>query len=1366
MTVFRALRRSLLGALFMGVLCVITLQISNPVRATTGTNKQMNFQGRLLTSQGAVVPDGYYNIEFKIYQDGAGTSVGNPGGTLKWTEDWLNQQGHGVQIKNGYLSVQLGTVNPFNNQVDWNQDTLWLSLNIAGTNTTCTPFTNCSPDGEMVPMKRLSSVAYAMNAVMLGGKTAENFLQIAQGLQTDAVPNTPSIYINKTTTGNFLDYQQNGVGAYSVTNSGDILFGANANHTMSVATSPAGVTGKNLTISAGSASAAGAASAGGQLILQGGSAAGSGNNNGGDVTIQGGSAVGTGYNGIVNIGASSYIAGTMTACSSNCTITQGLVDNNGTVVVSATDPTVTITLPAPRNQSAGRILYVTTASTSTDFTLSANGGANALNVTMKANTTATMIWNGTAWTPGGASNAITLQATYNNGTNPSTTPEIKLDTIRGTIDIQDADVSIGQDILDVRASQPGGLGTKLFGVGYDGQVTIQGTTNNSSAFRVLDQYGNYTFNINNSNGYVISNSTTSSANEITNPGFEAGGSLGSGEEGWFGPSAGTIISSNANTGNYALSATALGANQDYYAGSYREVTAGKTYYLTGYIKQNGSANGSAGIQITWYNKDKAVIGYSTDYASAVTTSYAQRVVNATAPAGSVYAKVSGTVRATASTGVYYFDDFTFRSNSYEAPSIFQNATNSAAAFRIQSAGSAQTLFTANTTNNVLKVGDSTGTDTGTTLLVLDSTSIDPTTISGKDGGMFYNSTTNSLKAVIGGTVVDICTTAVTCSGYSASAGSVIQLQASSPGTTQVGHFNITGTGILANLKSHDSSSGNGEDLTIKSGSSTAAGGKSGNLTLDVGTGPGGTGTINIGHAGVDTTMAGGMAIQGSGIGGSVLTLGTSSSVAGSLTFQSSAGANAVTLKGPTTAGTGTAYTLNFADTLSAGCMKVNASGQIYYQDCGTGLSFDVQDAYNNGGTRSTYNNASDANTYMVLSNAKDFRIVAEDTATDPNVLINLKCVTSCGTNGRFAVQNAGTDVLAVDPAGNITLNGNVQIGSKNTDANLKLLQLDSCSAADETSPAIGCQDTLNQGALYYNTSMKSIRACVSGTWVDISNPDTLGLLTFGVIPSSGTEGYDLPALGRPGASGPCRVFWVDSQHVGWNKCTAYSGGKRINVDPSIAAGISVPTVSGASATSHLCLVGTSGQPAFNNNTAYTDASQGLPAWSATTPTLCLADVKTTTAGTISAIYDTRTFSSTMKEAVNASVNNTAGLQLGMLVDADTNGAMKPSGSASQKLYGTVIVGDSTRMTSAGTPNIIVATVGPAWVKAVAGNAGGFVISSSTGGHATTTGSIPNNSFYYSAGNTRTAFTAPTTANTACTSVSTCLGSLYVNFVVR
>ncbi len=91
-------------AVIVGIISMGVFALNHPVSAVAGINDHLNFQGRLYNSQGAIVPDGNYNLQFKIYQDGAGTAAGNPGGTLKWTENWLNSGSNGISIRNGYLS--------------------------------------------------------------------------------------------------------------------------------------------------------------------------------------------------------------------------------------------------------------------------------------------------------------------------------------------------------------------------------------------------------------------------------------------------------------------------------------------------------------------------------------------------------------------------------------------------------------------------------------------------------------------------------------------------------------------------------------------------------------------------------------------------------------------------------------------------------------------------------------------------------------------------------------------------------------------------------------------------------------------------------------------------------------------------------------------------------------------------------------------------------------------------------------------------------------------------------------------------------------------------------------------------------------
>jgi parallel beta-helix repeat protein len=200
-----------------------------PAHAAVGINQKLNFQGRLLTNTGAVVPDGNYNMRFKIYQDGNGV-LGGGDETLKWTETWQNSATNGVTVKNGYYSVALGTLTAFGSSVDWNQDTLWLSMEVTtnGTDTGGTPTWN----GEMSPFRRLSSAVYALNAGQLGGLSSAQYVQLAQGIQTDASTTQASIAINKTAgSQNLITLQASGSDILTIGSTGNTLHKTTTNST-------------------------------------------------------------------------------------------------------------------------------------------------------------------------------------------------------------------------------------------------------------------------------------------------------------------------------------------------------------------------------------------------------------------------------------------------------------------------------------------------------------------------------------------------------------------------------------------------------------------------------------------------------------------------------------------------------------------------------------------------------------------------------------------------------------------------------------------------------------------------------------------------------------------------------------------------------------------------------------------------------------------------------------------------------------------------------------------------------------------------------------------------------------------------------
>lgn len=594
------------GILSLCIALITTLLFASVSRAAPGINQTLSFQGRLLNNTGGVVPDGHYNIQFKIYQDGTGTTAGNPGGSLEWTESYINNGGsNGVEVTNGYFSVNLGSANPFGTQVDWNQDTLWLSMNVAGSATNCTSFGSapCTADGEMLTMKRITSTPFALNSGMVGGKTAENLVQLAQGVQTDASNNTSSIFLNKTgTSGNFMQLQNAGVDVLTVEDTGDLTFGNSSNKTISIATAAADEDGKRLRIFAGDGGS-GDGSTGGNLQLQGGWAGGT-NGDGGNVNIDAGSGTGSGTDGYISIGASHtssviigsnhlalsqeiqigsnntvgsstnvYIgsggnatsgntviqskddttistngeqrarfsssgntlyvgnadadgeattassftiqgtsstgnntqgggitlqagaatsgnanggnitlsggvgsgsgatglvvintptfqtAGTQT-CGSNCTVTQANLDSNGVVSINATAANLTVTLNDPTITTAGRIVYVTSAASSEDFTLSLNGGGAGNQVAMRANTATTLIWSGSDWVTAGGSNSTSLQNAYNNTPQSASGAELILNNGSTTdgLTIRDSSTNpVSGTLLEIQTSSAANL---------------------------------------------------------------------------------------------------------------------------------------------------------------------------------------------------------------------------------------------------------------------------------------------------------------------------------------------------------------------------------------------------------------------------------------------------------------------------------------------------------------------------------------------------------------------------------------------------------------------------------------------------------------------------------------------------------------------------------------------------------------------------------------------------------------------------------------------------------------------------------------------------------------------------------------------
>ncbi|MBW4061791.1 hypothetical protein HJC99_04455 [Candidatus Saccharibacteria bacterium] len=149
-----ALATGLFAVTLAGTLAAFT---SQPANAAVGINHEINFQGKIVNSDGTNVANGTYSFTFKLY------SVAT-GGSAVWTEV------DSLPVTDGVFQVQLGAGTTLPGSVDFNSDGIYLGINF-------NPGTGY--DGEMSPRIQLTAAAYAFNSEKLGGLTAASFAQLS-----------------------------------------------------------------------------------------------------------------------------------------------------------------------------------------------------------------------------------------------------------------------------------------------------------------------------------------------------------------------------------------------------------------------------------------------------------------------------------------------------------------------------------------------------------------------------------------------------------------------------------------------------------------------------------------------------------------------------------------------------------------------------------------------------------------------------------------------------------------------------------------------------------------------------------------------------------------------------------------------------------------------------------------------------------------------------------------------------------------------------------------------------------------------------------------------------------------------------------
>ncbi len=202
---------------------------------------------------------------------------------------------------------------------------------------------------------------------------------------------------------------------------------------------------------------------GDQLTIKG--SAGLGSGNGGTLLLSGGDAGASGKMGLVSLNPTAFASSAVQSYGTGGVnnLTAGFVDTFSTIPATATISGVIMSIPDPvLNTTVGRILYVSATTTSQDFTLRLNASRTAIDINLKKNNTATLIWNGTDWTAAGASSATDLQAAYNNTQTNAGGAEIVLNSANqgAGVTIRNSGTPITGALFEVQSS----IAANLFSV--------------------------------------------------------------------------------------------------------------------------------------------------------------------------------------------------------------------------------------------------------------------------------------------------------------------------------------------------------------------------------------------------------------------------------------------------------------------------------------------------------------------------------------------------------------------------------------------------------------------------------------------------------------------------------------------------------------------------------------------------------------------------------------------------------------------------------------------------------------------------------------------------------------------------------------
>jgi len=135
-------------------LLLLLLSFPNKALAATGILKQINFQGKVVNTNGTNVTNGDYSFLFCIYTVASPATACTAGAN----NDAVWRESKTLTVTDGIFRTQLGDTTALPGSVDFNTDNIYLG-------------TNFNSDGQMTPLVRFTAVPYAFNALKVAGLT-------------------------------------------------------------------------------------------------------------------------------------------------------------------------------------------------------------------------------------------------------------------------------------------------------------------------------------------------------------------------------------------------------------------------------------------------------------------------------------------------------------------------------------------------------------------------------------------------------------------------------------------------------------------------------------------------------------------------------------------------------------------------------------------------------------------------------------------------------------------------------------------------------------------------------------------------------------------------------------------------------------------------------------------------------------------------------------------------------------------------------------------------------------------------------------------------------------------------------------------